>query len=145
MERKIEKLEENIVHQLHTAGAGYDILRHISLPDLLGKDASTILYTMGKNLARRLQYTQLEDVQAFFKQAGWGTLTQVKEKRRETIFELTGDALSRQLRLQVGTEYRFEAGFLAESFQTIKDIACECMDESKPKKQSVQFSVIYTK
>jgi predicted hydrocarbon binding protein len=145
MDKNIPKLDSHMINHLQTTGAGYDILRYICLPDLLGPDAPTILYTMGKNLARKSQFDRLEDIQDFFQQAGWGDLKMIKEKRREMTFELTGDSVSNRVAAQLGSEYRLEAGFLAEAIQLMKDVTCECIDEIKEKKKIIQFNVVYTK
>src|SRR5690625_5681098 len=62
MAKKQESLSTSLLTQLHTSGAGYDILRYVSLPNLLGNEADTILYFMGKDLARRFNITSFEDI-----------------------------------------------------------------------------------
>lgn len=145
MRKKQSVTEKQIIEHLHTSGAGYDILRHICLPDLLGKDSFSILYVMGKNLARKMELETTEEIINFFIKSGWGNLVLSKEKRREILFELTGDALSQRLDTGVGNEYRLEAGFLAESLQQIRDVPCECLEEIIPKNSQVIFSAMYTK
>src|SRR5699024_2662950 len=75
MLKKLEPFSLSMLENLHTPGAGYDILRYISLPDLLGKESSTILYFMGKNLARKFEFETLEDIYYFFQQIGWEILS----------------------------------------------------------------------
>lgn len=144
MHKNIEQVE-SLVNELHTSGSGYDILRYVCLPDLLGKEANTILYVLGKNLARNLNPSTIEEVINFFNKTGWGELVQVKEKRREFIFELTGEPITKRIKADILTEYRMEAGFLAQSIEQIKSISCECIDEIKRKKNRIQFNVIYSK
>ncbi|WP_053218982.1 YslB family protein [Virgibacillus senegalensis] len=139
-------IDRTTIDGLHTSGAGYDILRYICLPDLLGKEASPILYIMGKNLARKMQLSSVEEVIDFFDKLGWGHLQLIKEKRREMIWELTAEHV--QLRHQANlpqVEYRLEAGFLAEAMQQIKGVPCEGLEEAKSKNSSVQFNIVYTK
>ncbi|QTN00007.1 DUF2507 domain-containing protein [Sediminibacillus dalangtanensis] len=146
MGKNRELTDETTLDFLHTSGAGYDILRYICLPDLLGKDAPPILYIMGKNLARKMQVGSMEDIVNFFEKLGWGNLQLIKEKRREMIWELTAEQINaRQQAHLPEVEYRLEAGFLAESIQQIKGLPCEGIEEIKPKNNSVQFSIVYTK
>ncbi|MBM7571986.1 DUF2507 domain-containing protein [Aquibacillus albus] len=139
-----EKLE-TAVNQLQITGSGYDILRYVCLPELLGKNSNTILYIMGKNLSRKLIFSSYEDIYSFFAKAGWGNLTLIKEKRREIIFELSGESIDQRLDTEIGQEFRLEAGILSEAIEQIKSASCECIEEIKRKKHSVQFNVIYSK
>lgn len=61
-----EKLSISSLENLHTNGAGYDVLRYIGLPDLLGREKDTILYFMGRKLARNFAINTLGDVIYFF-------------------------------------------------------------------------------
>ncbi|WP_226036488.1 YslB family protein [Aquibacillus saliphilus] len=140
-----QKNTNELLNHIHTSGSGYDLLRYVCLPDLLGRDANSILYVMGKNLARNVKVQTIDDLKNFFVKTGWGNLILLKEKRRELIFELTGDAISKRSQLDITIDYRLEAGFLAESIQLIKDCPCECVEESNKKKQLTQFNVMYTK
>ncbi|MRH42927.1 DUF2507 domain-containing protein [Aquibacillus halophilus] len=144
MQKNQQNIDE-ILNHIHTSGSGHDILRYVCLPDLLGKDANTILYVMGKNLARNIKLESIDDIINFFKKAGWGNLILMKEKRRELIFELTGDTISQRNQQDIDTEYRLESGFLAEAMQQVKNADCECVEENRTKKQLVQFNVIYSK
>ncbi|SDK41856.1 YslB family protein [Sediminibacillus albus] len=146
MGKNRQPIDLTTIDRLHTSGAGYDILRYVCLPDLLGKEASPILYIMGKNLARNLKAGTIEEVINCFSKFGWGDLHLVKEKRREMIWELTGDQIKHRHETNLDSiEYRLEAGFLAESIQQIKGTACEGIEEIKQKTNTVQFSVVYTK
>ncbi|MDL4840615.1 YslB family protein [Aquibacillus rhizosphaerae] len=144
MHKNLDNIEL-IVNELHTSGAGYDLIRYVCLPDLLGKDANTILYVLGKNLARKLELKTVEDIIDFFHKTGWGDLNQIKEKRREYIFELTGDVIKNRSESGILDEYRIESGFLAEAMQQIKSAQCECVEEIKKKKHTVEFHVMYSR
>src|SRR5699024_7834637 len=128
------KYIESIATELETTGTGYDLLRYVALPDLLGEDASVILYVMGKNLARASALKSIEEVSAFFHKTGWGSLELVKEKRSEQIFKLQTRAITERDRLGIETDYRLESGFLAASLEQIHSIRCECIEEKKPRK-----------
>ena len=133
------------VEQLQTTGSGYDLLRYVCLPDLLGKDANTILYVLGKNIARQIEWESIDQVADFFYKTGWGSLTDVKEKRREHIFELSGSAVTQRMKADIVEDYRLESGFLAEAMQQIKGVPCECSEEIKERKNFVEFHVLTTK
>ncbi len=138
-------MTDQIAEQLQTTGSGYDLLRYVCLPDLLGKDATTILYVLGKNIARQIEWQTFDQVADFFNNTGWGSLTDIKQKRSEHIFELTGPAISQRMKSDLVVDYRLEAGFLAEAFQQLKGKPCECSEEIYPKKNTVAFHVLYTK
>lgn len=139
------QLNKEIAKELHTNGSGYDVLRYICLPDLLGKDAPTVLYIMGKNLARKFQPANMEETMEYFHLFGWGDLRLEKEKRREVIFKLTGSPVEQRFKKMAEADYRLEAGFLAESLEQMNKMACECFTEMKSKNNSVQFNAVYTK
>ncbi|QDP40804.1 DUF2507 domain-containing protein [Radiobacillus deserti] len=140
-----EKVNQNLLHQLTSTGSGFDFLRFDALPDLLGRDANTILYVMGKNMARKLTFTTVEDIILSFEQLGWGQLVLVKEKRRELLFEIEGqEIVKRKDSPYKNADYRLEAGFLAASIEQIKQIPCECTDENRIQKGSIQLNVIFT-
>ncbi|SEA51349.1 Protein of unknown function [Thalassobacillus cyri] len=129
---------------VHT-GAGYDLLRYYTLPDLLGKEAPFLLYYMGKNLARQSDMTTLDDIIQYFQQFGWGSLSISQEKKKETRFELSGHVLEKRLQnplLEV--DFRMEAGFLAEAVTVINDVNGEGFEEIDEKKYRVIFTVMHT-
>ncbi|CQR48068.1 hypothetical protein BN1058_02412 [Paraliobacillus sp. PM-2] len=144
MHNNLQKTED-IANQMQTTGSGYDLLRYVCLPDLLGKDATTILYILGKNMARQIKWESLDQIKDFFYKIGWGELVDVKEKRREYIFELTGAAITQRMKQDIITDYRLEAGFLAEAIQQLKQLDCECIDEIKSRKNVVELKVLLSK
>lgn len=133
-----------VLNELNTPGAGYDILRYIGLHDLLGEESPTILYYMGKNLARKFEITSLEDLYYFFDKMGWGKLEFVKQKKKEFIFTLLSDSVVHRLNAPLETEFRLEAGFLAEAIQLIKEVECECVEEVNRKIHQIEFKVVFT-
>ncbi|HLQ71031.1 MAG TPA: YslB family protein [Bacillota bacterium] len=139
-----ERLSFKLLESLHTTGAGYDILRYISLPDLFGSETNTLLYYTGKNLARKFDIDSVEDVSDIFEKLGWGRLDFVKEKRRYLEFELMSDAVVRRLNAPIETEFRLEAGFLAAAIQAIKEQECECTEEINKKLHQVILTVVFT-
>lgn len=133
-----------VLNELNTPGAGYDILRYVGLHDLLGEESPTILYYMGKNLARKFEITSLEDLYYFFDKMGWGKLEFVKQKKKEFIFTLLSDSVVHRLNAPLETEFRLEAGFLAEAIQLIKEVECECIEEINRKIHQIEFKVVFT-
>ncbi|WP_217586901.1 YslB family protein [Lentibacillus saliphilus] len=144
MAKKHTRLDISKLDQLSTTGAGYDVLRYISLPDVLGTEAETLLYFMGKNLARKLQAETMHDLFYLFEKMGWGRLDFVKEKRKELIFTLMSDAVVQRLKAPFEADFRLEAGFLSETLGMIKGRTCECSESVNPKIHQVVFTVVYT-
>ncbi|MBY7143223.1 YslB family protein [Virgibacillus sp. NKC19-3] len=144
MAQKKESLSVSQLDELHTAGAGYDVLRYISLPEILGKESNTLLYFMGRNLARKLDIKAIEDIYYIFDKLGWGNLELIKEKRKELVFHLMADAVVQRLNASFETEFRLEAGFLAEAIQMINERECECVEAINHKIHQIEFTVIYT-
>lgn len=144
MSKKQETLSVSLLDELHTSGAGYDVLRYISLPELLGTESDTLLYFMGRNLARKLDIKAIEDIYYIYEKLGWGKIELVKEKRRELIFHLMADAVVHRLKAPFDADFRLEAGFLAEAMQIIKGTECECIEEINHKIHQIQLRVVYT-
>nr|WP_239588043.1 DUF2507 domain-containing protein [Gracilibacillus alcaliphilus] len=120
-----------VLANLQTTSSGYDLIRYIGLPDMLGQETELILYIMGKNIARQAQCGSLEEVKEFFAHVGWGELNLVQEKRKRLIFELGGDIIQARQQTLEQVDYVLEAGFLAESVVQIKEEANECVVETK--------------
>ncbi|MFC4403729.1 YslB family protein [Gracilibacillus xinjiangensis] len=131
-----------IIANLHITGSGYDLLRYIGLPDMLGKDSDLILYVMGKNLAGKSDWVTIEEVMEFFRHVGWGELQLVKEKRRGNVFQLSGEVIEARIETIENIEFRLEAGFLAYVMEQITSKSCECIAEVK--KDFVEFQVMYS-
>lgn len=100
---------------------GYELLRSVLIPELLGKEQATILYWAGKNLARKYPLDTLDDIIDFFASAGWGTLIPGKEEKHSMTFTLTADLISERLDQDKQTPFTLEAGFLAQQIETIKN------------------------
>ncbi|RKQ37942.1 YslB family protein [Oceanobacillus halophilus] len=144
MSKKLEQLTISQLSNLHTSGAGYDVLRYISLPELLGKESNTLLYFIGRDLARKFEVDSMETLCKTFKQMGWGELELVKEKRKELTFQLMADSVVLRLQAPFETEFRLESGFLAEAIQQLLGRECECTEDVIHKIHTVKFTVIFT-
>lgn len=122
-----------VLANLQTTSSGYDLIRYVGLPEMLGEEADLILYVLGKNLARHSDCATVEEVQEFFLHAGWGELHLVQEKRRGFLFELKGDIVEARLQTLSEIEFKLEVGFLAESIYRITNKSCEGVAEVKKK------------
>lgn len=94
---------------------GYETLRDMLLPDLLGTN-SNILYWAGKRLARKFNLAKDEDLPLFFAASNWGNLARIKAKRQQQLFKLSGPIVALRLK-QKNPEFQLETGFLAETIQ----------------------------
>ena len=114
---------------------GYELIRDVLLDDLLGADAADILYWGGKTLARRFPCTDTEELAAFFTEAGWGTLTLVKETRKEWVYRLSGSLVERRFQSQTPPSFTLESGFIAEQaaarFETEAEAICQLHKKTK--------------
>jgi predicted hydrocarbon binding protein len=145
MAKQKERIPISQLDELHTEGAGYDVLRYVGLPELLGNDADTLLYFMGRNMARKLEIQKMDDIIQCFDRLGWGILELVKEKKNRMTFQLMSDAVAYRINADLEIDFRLEAGFLAEAIQRVHGIECECVEEINSRIYQVQFNVIYAK
>lgn len=129
------------LEQLKTSGAGYDILRYIGLPDVLGEQSETILYFLGRQLARKFDIQSLEELIEIYQLMDWGKLDLVKKKKKEWIFHLMSDSVFLRLKASFPVDFRLEAGFLAEALQNLKQVECECTEDINKRIHLVKFSV----
>ncbi|MEN1968293.1 DUF2507 domain-containing protein [Lentibacillus sp. N15] len=144
MAREPKLLPLSQLDELTSSGAGYDVLRYMGLPELLGTQADTLLYYLGKNLARKLDITSMEAIYDSFDKLGWGRLELIKEKRKELVFHLMADSVANRINGPFPAEFRIESGFLAEALQYVKGVSCECVEEIHKKIFQVEFTVVYT-
>ncbi|WP_430784936.1 YslB family protein [Virgibacillus flavescens] len=144
MSKEQQGFSTTLLEELQTSGAGYDVLRYISLPELLGRETETLLYFMGRNLARKLSFNTIEDIYLIFDKMGWGKLELIRNKRKEITFSLMSDSVVNRIKASFDTEFRLESGFLAEAIQQLKETEAECTEEINKKIMQVEFSVLIT-
>lgn len=114
---------------------GYNLIRNDVLSELLGAEKESLLYWLGKSVARSHPLETIEDAIQFFEKAQWGTLTLVKEKPYERTFELKGSWMGKQDHRC----YQLEAGFLAQQIEAwTHSISVAVLSE---KRQHVQIHV----
>lgn len=121
-----------------TTQFGYEIIRDHVLPSVLGVHEGEILYWAGKEVARKFPTFSIEEIPAFFIEAGWGNLTLLKTSKKEAFYELTGIAESVKIEQR---KFQLEAGFIAEQYQKLSGVLTECYTEPKRRNKSVQFHV----
>lgn len=114
---------------------GYELIRNDVLKDVLGQEHDSILYWIGKSLARKYPVETSEQLVAFFDKANWGALTLVKERKQEKMFELTGPWMGKHDQRC----YQLEAGFLAQQIELSSNLISGATYSTK--KESVVFTV----
>lgn len=116
---------------------GYDLIRNDILRTILGKEHDTILYWVGKSLARQhpIEVQQLDDLSQFFLNANWGTLSLLKETKRKKLLELSGDWMGKNDKRC----YQLEAGFLAQQYENTFNVFSVATYERK--KEKVIFTI----
>lgn len=116
---------------------GYELIRDMLLPDLLGKDHTQIIYWAGKLLARKFTIDAQEEIVQFFKEAGWGELELVEQSKYEIKYVIRGEMVERRLDLNKDATFQLEAGFLAEQIQRQKGKTAEAIEEQKKRKEII--------
>lgn len=112
-----------------TPQLGYELMRHFVLPDILGEEAHSLLYLLGKNLGRKFTFSNIPELQTFFSEAGWGTLTVKTENKNSIVFRLDGAPVSKAFALNATHSFNLEAGFLASNFASITGCYTEAAEE----------------
>ncbi len=123
---------------------GQDVLRYVGLPRLLGHENDTLLYFFGRELARQIQGETLEDLPYIFHKLQWGNLEIIKEKKNEYTFHLMADEIVERLKSPLATEFRIEAGFIAETLQHLFQRHCECVEKVHERLYRIDFTAYFT-
>lgn len=119
---------------------GYELLKNVLIPELLGKEQSSILYWAGKNLARKYPLESIDEIAEFFQRAGWGNLTVDTEGKNKITFNLASELISRRLKHDKTATFALETGFVAQQIQTIKNCLADATSSVK-KKRAVTITV----
>ena len=120
---------------------GYELIREILLPEILGKDTPEILYWSGKRLARKFPLENVEKIIEFFANASWGQLIIKNEKKTELEFELISPLFVSRVKSKAENFFQLEAGFLAQQIELQKDVVAEAFEHPIKKSNKVQFTV----
>ncbi len=134
----------SLFEKLPKATAGHDVLRYISMPKILGDEKDTILYFIGRQLARQIEIESLDDLNYLFQTLQWGQLELVKDRRRSLLFHLMSDELVERMMSPIEVDFRLEAGFIAEAIEKITQRSCECNEAVNQRLYRVEFKVVYT-
>lgn len=126
---------------LAVSAFGYELIKEILLPELLGKDTPEILYWAGKRLARKFPLSNMEETINFFKEAGWGHITVKEESRREMLLELNSELISSRLKNNPNSTFQLEAGFIAQQMELQKKVTAEAFEHPNKKSHKVQFTI----
>ena len=118
---------------------GYELLRDILLPDLLGQEAPGILYWAGKDLARRLPLQQLADLPAFFEQFNFGHLTLSQQTKNRYIYRLDGAQVKQRQKAFEQADFQLEAGFIAQQTQQLTKAVAE--GQLQPERDAVTIII----
>lgn len=134
--------EQNVNSTEQTVSVfGYELIREIVLTDLLGKETPQILYWAGKNLARKFPLPTIEEIIAFFHDAGWGDLTVERSDKKSIEFHLDGAIISSRLKRKDMCTFQLESGFIAQQIQQQKNLVTESYEQQKRRAQKIIFTV----
>lgn len=136
---ELEMNTENL--DLSVPAFGYELIRDILIPDILGKETPEILYWSGKHLARKFPLVSMDEIISFFEEAGWGSLHLVKEDKKGMELELTSSIISRQFDLKTESCFKLEAGFIAEQIQTQRKLRTEAYEEIIKRHRKIKLIV----
>lgn len=135
------QLDQQETKSLSVPIFGYELIRDALLADVLGKEAGSILYWAGKSLARKFPCQSSEELCSFFEEAGWGTLTLLKEAKREKTFELSGPFIERRFSVQSEPSFSLESGFLAEQISSNEQTEAESVVDIQKRTKKVTLIV----
>lgn len=119
---------------------GYELIRDILIPNLLGTDMHEILYWAGKELARQYPLRNRQDIILFFDKAGFGSIELSKDQRTKQVYTLSGEIVQARLE-HVQPSFNLEAGFLAEQIQMQDNLYTEALTEVNIKTKIITFIV----
>lgn len=120
---------------------GYELIREILLPEILGKNTPELLYWAGKLLARKFPLNTVDEVKAFFARASWGSLDIRKESKNEMEFELNAVLLPSRVSSKAEAYFQLEAGFLAQQIELQKGVTAEAFEHPVKRSHIAVFTV----
>ncbi|MCL6572671.1 MAG: YslB family protein [Bacillus sp. (in: Bacteria)] len=124
---------------------GYELIREVLLPEILGKDTPEILYWAGKRLARKFPLPDYDKIVEFFANASWGELEIKKEKKDEIEWELMSPLIVSRVKSKAEYFFQLEAGFLAQQIEQQKGSSTETFEHPVKKSNKVLFTVKWEK
>jgi len=130
--------------QLPDHTVGHDVLRYVSMSQVFGEEKDSILYFIGRNLARRIAIETLDDLYYLFNKFRWGNLELIKDRRKTLTFHLMSDDVAERILSPFSVDFRLESGFLAEAIEKITRRPCECTETVNERLYRVQFKITFT-
>jgi len=124
---------------------GYELIREVLLPEILGSDTPEILYWAGKKLARKFPLESFTEIIDFFKRTGWGDLTIKSETKSELELELSSNRIAQRIQNKEPHHFQIEAGFLAEQIEVQKQVITETYEHPRKRNRKVYFTVKWDK
>lgn len=137
--------QDSKLGQLTVSSFGYELIREVLLPELLGKDSKEILYWAGKRIARKFPLTSFEEIVGFFEQADWGILTIKEQTRKQMVLELGSVLISTRLSSNSNSTFQLEAGFIAQQIEFQKKVSAEAFEHPNKRSSKIQFTVKWDK
>ena len=120
---------------------GYELIREVLLPEILGKDTPEILYWAGKRLARKFPLADFDQIGEFFANASWGQLEITKETKNEIEIELTSPLIVSRVKSKAEYFFQLEAGFLAQQIELQNEVIAEAFEHPVKKANKVHFTI----
>lgn len=115
---------------------GYELIRDLLIPELLGKETASILYWSGRKLASRYPLENEQQIIDFFDRAGWGKLEQVSKVKNKMTFECSSPLIDSRIKdFPESGSFSLEAGFIAEQIQHQTGCVAETYMEIKSGRQ----------
>lgn len=124
---------------------GYELIREILLPEILGSESAEILYWAGKRLARKFPLQDFLEITDFFDKSGWGQLMILNEKKSELELELSSLLITQRLQSKGTYHFQLEAGFIAQQIENQKEVISETFEHPRKRGGKVQFTVKWDK
>ncbi|KAA9023180.1 YslB family protein [Niallia endozanthoxylica] len=143
-----EEIHQEVSSEETVPAFGYELIKDVLLPEILGDDTAEILYWAGKKLARKYPLNSLEEIVDFFNKAGWGRLTIIKESKNELELELTSSIITNRMQNKKSRDsyqFQLEAGFLAEQIELQQQVISEAYEHPRKKADKVLFTVKWDK
>lgn len=120
---------------------GYELLREILIPELLGRDTPDLLYWAGKRIARLFPLNHLEEARTFFEKAGWGNLEIVSQDKHEMEYSISSELIEKRLSEKGKCSFQLEAGYLAQQHEQLKKVITEAFEDPKRRGKKVKITV----
>lgn len=122
---------------------GYELIRSLLIPEILGKESATILYWSGRKIARQYPLDSEDKITKFFEQAGWGNLKLIESGKDKKVYECDSALIESRIKDHPASVlFTMEAGFLAEQIQKINGYVAEAYtDIHTGRRKNVVFTV----